>query len=238
MILIIGGGTGGVGRSFIACCAVHYFSITRRATVTIIDTDPANPDVKEIYANGHDTVIKELLKMDVRNTWVEFANLIEKLHKRTQVFVLNTHALFNESLIDHSGDFLKGIEDMLKRPNVTLYVLSTARDSVQAMEDYQQAFPNRHIHVILNGFWGPENSFSLYHESSVKREIEAKGGRTIYFPKLDPNLVEEMFNKRTSFDKMLNGALLGTRLEIEGYLREIDSIFNGLLGDDQLLYHK
>lgn len=232
-IYIVGGGKGGVGKSFISISLVDYLVSQRKVPVSIVECDQANSDFYLTCEDIEGVVSRNTVQLSGRQGWGDLINIFAA--NSDSVVVVNTASGNNLcsgiGLLDYSVV-------QLGRKVVTLWPMNRQRDSVQLLKSYLgtiKTFQNSgyfQIHAIRNGYFGDEGKFELYNNSETRIELEAFGGKSLTFPDLADRVVDQIYNHRIPVVKGVEGGILalGDLAELIRWREEVKKFF------DQIIY--
>ena len=111
-VYMIGGGKGGVGKSFVTMALLDYL-IEKQEPVYAVDTDTANPDVWKAYNRIVET---ETINLDMVDGWIHLVNVCEV--NRDCAIVINTAAR-NSAGVSKHGTMLNDVLDEMERKLIT-----------------------------------------------------------------------------------------------------------------------
>ncbi|MGF6260978.1 nucleotide-binding protein [Paraburkholderia youngii] len=205
-IYMVGGSKGGVGKSFVTLALVDYL---RRSEVhvVLVETDTSNPDVMKAV---HDEVECASCDLDEAGGWIDFVNFCDA--HRDATVIVNTAAR-SQSGVAQYGRTLAGTLDELARRLVVLWVINRQRDSLELLMEFGETFPHALTHVVRNGYFGPPDRFTLYHESKLRKAVEAQG-QSLDFPDLADRVADELRSQRLSIRRAAETMHIGERAEL------------------------
>ena len=222
-IYLIGGSKGGVGKSMVTMAVVDFL-MGMEENVLLVESDTSNPDVWKTYKKEVET---ETVNLDEADGWIELVNLCNE--NPDAVVVINTAARNNLGVSAY-GETLNSTLADLKRKLVTLWVINRQRDSLELLKGYMDAIPNAAVHVVRNGHAGEEKKFELYNESKLRKDVEARGGRSVTFPDLADRVSDDLYSKRLSIAKASKELPIGNRAELLRWRGEVKKVLEGVLG--------
>ena len=220
-------GKGGVGKSMV-CMAVLHLLHAKNRTIFLVDTDDANPDVAKTYRA---VAPYASISLSSAEGWAELSNTIEQ--HRSSVIVINTRAASQESVAEYGVRFWRATR-ILKRRVVSLWVVNRDYDPVLQLSEYLKTIPadaEQVLHVVKNMFYSPDGQFPTYDRSSVKEQIERRGGRTLELPIMAVRNRERIYDQRWTIRQILDKAPIGDRIEMELWVEEIVATFGGIIDD-------
>ncbi|MBZ2491661.1 protein mobD [Xanthomonas perforans] len=217
-IYLVGGGKGGVGKSMVAMALLDHIQ-SHSVPVLLIESDSSNPDVWKSY---RDDVDVRLLNLDGANGWIELVKVLDA--NKDHVAVINTPAR-NDQGVSRYGETLASRLGELKRTLITLWVVNRQRDSLELLKEYMETIPNSQVHVVRNGYFGEEEAFELYNGSNIRKAVEAKGGKSLTFPRLANRVADAIYTKRLSLAKAGKELPIGNRAELRRWLTLTSRVF-------------
>lgn len=215
---IVGGGKGGVGKSIVSHALIDYVQGLGKS-VTIVETDTSNPDVGLVYENGPKMQI-EYLDLDKKDGWLNFIDVLEKTEG---IIVVNLASRSNTS-VNSYGKILAEVLPEIKGEIRTIWVINRQRDSIELLQEYRQILSSK-VDVLMNGYFGDKEKFSLFAGSKTKNNIEKEGGKTALFPDLADRVTDEMNVKRMSISDAEKTMSLSSRAELARWKKEVADVF-------------
>lgn len=222
-IIFVGGSKGGVGKSMVSSSLIDYFRNIVDKPVCLIETDTSNPDVYKAY---REIVEHKLIDIDESDGWVEMMDTIAS--KPEYVFVINSAAR-SSIAVKKYGSILNGAGEDLKRRLITLWVINRQRDSLELLKEFLVTMHKSELHVLLNKYYGEPSKYVIYNDSQLKKEVEARGGKSLSFPDVADRVSDEINMKRFSIEKALKETTYGSRVEIERWRNAYKELFEELL---------
>lgn len=223
-IYVVGGGKGGVGKSFTTIALVDSLEQTG-VKALVIESDTSNPDVWKMYKDQIET---RLIDLDDANGWIDLVNACDEF--KDHVVVINTAARNNKGVVAY-GETLNSTLAELGRELTTLWVINRQRDSLELLKEYRDALPGTKVHVIRNGYFGDEQKFELYNHSKTRETIESEGGKSLLLPDLADRVSDDLYSKRLSISRAMTELPIGNRAELARWRREaarmIGEVING-----------
>lgn len=224
-IIFVAGGKGGVGKSTVSKSLLDYYA---RLGITpfLIETDAGNPDVYRAYGR-----ILPAANIDLRTEdgWVDLLNTVDACDEVP--IVINTAARAHENLEHHAPLLNEAI--LAGIPVSWLFMLGRQRESMEILATHlKHAVGN--THVILNGHFGEEKDFDLFHGSNSKKEIDKKGGRYAWLAPLSSKLNYEIDSQRLTFQEAYDIGKLGDRAALTFWRQRCDVTFNTIFGSPLL----
>jgi hypothetical protein len=207
-IIFVSGSKGGVGKSISAMAVLDYLT-SKQQMVKLVDADNSNPDVFKSYNR---TVDAEQVDLDDVEGWIQLVNTCESPSFKS--VVVNTPARNNEGVRRHGGVLLGALQE-LGRPLITLWIINRQRDSLDLLNEYLDLVPAGVTHVIQNGYFGDENKFELYRNSSLRERVAAQGGHDLFLPDLADRVTDELYSKRITLAQASQQLKIGDRVELQ-----------------------
>lgn len=212
-IYVVGGGKGGVGKSFTTIALVDSLE-QAGVKVLVIESDTSNPDVWKMYKDQIET---RLIDLDDANGWIDLVNACDEF--KDHVVVINTAARNNKGVVAY-GETLNSTLAELGRELTTLWVINRQRDSLELLKEYRDALPGTKVHVIRNGYFGDEQKFELYNFSKTRETIESEGGKSLLLPDLADRVSDDLYSKRLSISRAMAELPIGNRAELSRWRRD------------------
>ncbi|QCY09398.1 P-loop NTPase [Pseudomonas sp. MPC6] len=212
-IYVVGGGKGGVGKSFTTIALVDSLE-QAGVKVLVIESDTSNPDVWKMYKDQIET---RLIDLDDANGWIDLVNACDEF--KDHVVVINTAARNNKGVVAY-GETLNSTLAELGRELTTLWVINRQRDSLELLKEYRDALPGTKVHVIRNGYFGDEQKFELYNFSKTRESIESEGGKSLLLPDLADRVSDDLYSKRLSISRAMTELPIGNRAELSRWRRD------------------
>jgi len=211
----IGGAKGGVGKSMVAAGLIDYLRNAGRDPV-LVETDKKNPDVgrahqKEIHTEAFD--------LSDQDGWVE---LLDLCGKEDGPIVINSAAGSDET---QGIDALEQSIGAVGRKLVVLWVINRQRDCVELLRDFMKSIDSAEVHVVRNLYFGGSHKFELFNDSKTKKDLEARGGKTFDLPELADRIANELYSKRVSIAKCLEGSETGIRFILVRWQTSVHKVF-------------
>jgi len=231
---LVGGGKGGVGKSFVTRGLVDYL---RHLRILLVDSDTTNPMAGPYYEDDLNKEVGvfqvEYSNLDGEEGWKDLINLISGLDE--DVVVVVDAPARGERGMDSYFDRLSLVLPRLDRKLVTLWVINNDKESLFLLEDYldktANASDNHIIHVVKNKKESVDDSFTEYEGSRVSKEVKKRGGKAIEFPYLMVS-VRDLLNKdNLSFEKAIQPQVLnlGDRIEVELLRSNIKKVLENII---------
>lgn len=212
-IYVVGGGKGGVGKSFTTIALVDSLE-QAGVKILVIESDTSNPDVWKMYKDQIET---RLIDLDDANGWIDLVNACDEF--KDHVVVINTAARNNKGVVAY-GETLNSTLAELGRELTTLWVINRQRDSLELLKEYRDALPGTKVHVIRNGYFGDEQKFELYNFSKTRETIESEGGKSLLLPDLADRVSDDLYSKRLSISRAMTELPIGNRAELSRWRRD------------------
>lgn len=223
-LTVSGGNKGGVGKSLLAT-TVASLLLLKGEGVTLIEADQANPDIARRFAK-HAPVL--LADVNDRDGWIVLLDALETI--TTPHIVMSLPAGPNE---------IEAIQDLLRRTLSSLdidlqliFCLSRQFDSIdligKSVTSGLASFAQRGI-AVKNGFFGKDDQFDRWQQSTQRKQWLAKGFREAYLPELNHRLVDFLESNPQPL-QCLSAMVPSTalRLDLEDWLQAADACLNPL----------
>jgi hypothetical protein len=81
------------------------------------------------------------------------------------------------------------------------------------------------IHVICNGYFGDEQKFELYKNSTLRQTVMQLGGKTLFLPDLADRVTDELYSKRITLAEASAQLKLGDRVELQRWRDSVATMF-------------
>ncbi|MEC4683071.1 MAG: protein mobD [Nitrospirota bacterium] len=211
----IGGGKGGVGKSFASMGLIDYLRKEGRDPV-LIETDKKNPDVGRAHKNEIRTEGIDLADQD---GWVELLDLCSKTESPV---VINSAAGADET---QGIDALEQSLESSGKKLVVFWVINRQRDSVELLRDFMKSVQSAEVHVVRNLYFGGAHKFERFNDSKTRKELEERGGMILDFPEIADRIADELYSKRVSIAACLVGAETGTRFILARWQNAVHKMF-------------
>ncbi|KPC31075.1 Uncharacterized protein ABJ99_4891 [Pseudomonas syringae pv. cilantro] len=221
-IYVVGGGKGGVGKSFTTIALIDSLE-QAGVKVLVIESDTSNPDVWKMYKDQIET---RLIDLDDANGWIDLVNACDEF--KDHVVVINTAARNNKGVVAY-GETLNSTLVELGRELTTLWVINRQRDSLELLKEYRDALPGTKVHVIRNGYFGDEQKFELYNFSKTREMIESEGGKSLLLPDLADRVSDDLYSKRLSISKAMIDLPIGNRAELSRWRRDASRMISEVI---------
>lgn len=205
----VGGGKGGVGKSFMSIALTDYLTQCKRKKIMLLETDTSNPDVGKTFSKDENVEVEKFHLDDV-DGWIELVNLCDKTDKDV---VVNSAARSNESIAKFSGTLTESLSE-LKRELLTFWVINRQRDSVELLKKYMEVVTVGSLHVVRNTYYGDPQKFEMFNNSKLRAEAEQRGV-TMDFPDLADRVADDLYSKRLTVAAALEALPLGSRAELK-----------------------
>lgn len=224
-IVFVSGSKGGTGKSFLSAGLLDYLDF-HNTSWFLIDTDTSNPDVWKAYCNEAQEK-GETINLDSRDGWIDLVNLIEQ--REEECIVINTASRLSQSTQDFSV-ILTEVLSEVNRCMVSAWVINRQRDSLQLLKKHLDTMPEHTTCVFRNLFFGDIAKYTLYNNSNVKTEVEAKG-ITLNIPELADRVVDQIYTERKTIELATGvGNPIGNRSELQRWRKlmhaELEQFFS------------
>lgn len=211
----IGGGKGGVGKTFVSMGLIDYLRSGGRPPV-LVETDKKNPDVWRAHK---DEIRSETSDLADQDGWVELLDLCAKTESPV---VINSAAGADET---QGIDALEQSLESSGKKLVVLWVINRQRDSVELLRDFRKSVQSADVHVVRNLYFGGAHKFERFNDSKTRKELEERGGRILDFPEIADRIADELYSKRVSVETCLVGAETGTRFILGRWQQTVHKMF-------------
>jgi len=223
-IFFSSGQKGGVGKSLVSLALIDYLTALKR-TVHLIECDTSNPDVGKAHEST--AIPVTLNQLDDIEGWMALLDTIEQ--NRVTDFVVNTAARSQAGFEKHYALLLNSLSEIQLNLE-TFWVINPDRDSLQLLVEYRKILPSSlKVHVVKNGYFCDDCDFELYNNSSLKKEIEACGGLSIFFPKIASRVTKRMYSERLSIATAASTLTLSERAEVARWRIAVANCFEGVI---------
>ncbi|AKS24098.1 MAG: putative mobilization protein (MobD) [Leptospirillum sp. Group II 'C75'] len=211
----IGGAKGGVGKSMVSLGLIDFLRKEGREPV-LVETDKKNPDVGRAHKSEIPT---EGLDLSDQDGWVELLDLCGKAENPV---VINSAAGADET---QGIDALEQSLEASGKKLVVLWVINRQRDGVELLREFMKSVQSAEVHVVRNLYFGAAHKFELFNDSKTRKELEERGGRILDFPEIADRIANELYSKRVSIAKCLDGAETGTRFILARWQNAVHQMF-------------
>lgn len=213
----IGGGKGGVGKSMVGMGLIDYLRNKGESPV-LIETDEKNPDI----GRAHKSEIQvEGLDLSDQDGWVDLLDLCGKAEGPV---VINSAVGADET---QGIDALEQSLEASGKKLVVLWVINRQRDSVELLRDFMKSVRSEktEVHVVRNLYFGAPHKFELFNSSKTKGELEERGGKIMDLPEIADRIADELYCKRLSVAKALDGSETGVRFILARWQHSVHAMF-------------
>lgn len=218
------GQKGGVGKSLVSFALIDYLTERKKHPVHLIESDTSNPDVGK--AHEATPVAVTLNQLDDVEGWMSLLDTIEQ--NQLTDFVVNTAARSQSGFEQNYTLLLNALAEIQLKLE-TFWVINPDRDSLQLLVQYRKLLPTTlKIHVVKNGFFGDDSEFELYNNSALKKDIEASGGLSLFFPKLASRVTKKLYSERLSIATAASTLTLSERAELARWRTAVADSFDGV----------
>lgn len=161
MLVFIGNGKGGVGKSTIALGLID--ALGRRwpqARIGVIESDTNNPDVMKSLSGGGRDIDAAAFDLADEGGWIGAANWLEQHHH--DIVVVSGAAKLTDAICRHAG-IIDDVATALGMRTVMLWPIDRMKDSLLGLLDWQQARAKGWRTVVVrNAFFG--NTWAMHDE--------------------------------------------------------------------------
>lgn len=223
-IFFSSGQKGGVGKSLVSLALIDYLTALKHS-VHLIESDTSNPDVGKAHEST--AIPVTLNQLDDIHGWMALLDTLEQ--NPVTDFIVNTAARSQAGFERHYALLLNSLSE-LQLNLETFWVINPDRDSLQLLVQYRKLLPGLlKVHVVKNGYFCDDSDFEMYNNSSLKKEIEACGGLSIFFPKIASRVAKRIYSERLSIDKAASTLTLSERAELSRWRTAVSHCFQGVV---------
>lgn len=226
-VYLASGVKGGVGKSMMALALVDYLAFELEKPVLLVDTDTGNPDTWRCYKKIDDKrVLAKLIDLAHSNGAAEVIDAAEGHSDR--VVVINGSARDQEPTKRYV-DTLRHVSDI---GLVTFWLINEQADSLRYLEwFFRESEQPGLVHVVKNAKLAGEMQYARYNQSTLRKDVEAAGGRTITLPVLANRVADLMFSKEQPVHVLASGGQVGNRAEMCRWRHEVRIILGGVIDE-------
>jgi hypothetical protein len=193
-------GEKGDGKSLFSMAALDYWT-NHGINCLLIDADPINPDVYNIYSKEVPSVI---LDLSTRDGWIELVNLCESNHDKTVIINQNANGIIG--IEEHSKILLNSLF-ALERHLVTFWIMSEDTPNLNTLDRYKKVVGRRIVHIVNNQkHEDPENpespSFLVNRRSDRYREFR-RNGRIVFLSNLPEDTCEFFMGQQSTIKELI-----------------------------------
>jgi hypothetical protein len=220
-IFLVGGGKGGVGKSMLSMALLDHLRAEGRAPL-LIEADTSAPDVWKAYKGD---VESQCIDLEQRDGWLELLDVLDR--NADTALVINTKAANQVGLRKFGGMLTEALRQQ-KRKLVALWVIDRKRDGLELLGGFLDTLAKDgrvEVHVVRNLYWGEETKFDMYNGSELRKEIEARGGRTLNFPDVADRVAEAINRERMPIHRAREELPFGSRVEVCRWQGEYRQMF-------------
>lgn len=227
IIHLVGGDKGGIGKTTFSWCLAHCFD-KLNIDYQLIDADPNNPDVAQIYGGLTDIHFKASDEVSAINSKTAAkVDRIFELAINSPVLVnlpANVHDsvaywILDNSLLDE-GDLLKGVT--LYQWFLTDGSLNSLQLFIKSLETYKGKLP----HILVCNRWFTQEWDDVFETEDYKNaQAKYNNFKNIFLPALRVTEREHIKSNRFSFSMALEDASLPTlsRSRLHRFLKNVES---------------
>jgi hypothetical protein len=217
-IYIIGSKKGGVGKSLLTMALLDYFSQIGQ-NCFLVETESRLMDVHRSYRHLPFTVLD--LSSELGS--LGLIDLAERHPDR--VIVVNATAMSIEGIEKYSQNLITELA-ALDRSLITLWLLDCLTSSIDSLAEYLNIMRGSTVHAVINNYFGDEDYFHAYQNSSVKMSVEA-AGMSLVLPVLNSYVCDKFFNNDSTIEDA-TGMLLGCRSGLNIWRKKCHVMFDSI----------
>lgn len=218
-IYIIGSNKGGVGKSLLTMALLDYFSQIEQ-NCFLVETESRLMDVHRAYHHLPFAVL-DLSSESGSSGLVDLG-----FGHPTEIIVVNTTAVSIEGIEKYSQNLITELA-ALDRPLITLWTIDRLTSSLELLSEYLKVMSGTTVHVVINNYFGNENYFHAYQNSSVKTSIEV-AGKSLVLPVLNSDICDNFFNNNSTIEDAATGMLLGYRSVLNSWRKKCQVMFDSI----------
>ena len=168
-----------------------------------------------------------LFDLDRAEGWIDFMNTCVAQRDR---MVAAVTAARNNNAVRRHGETLNASLDDLGAKLLTLWVINRQRDGLELLEEFIEAVPKAHVHVVRNGHFGDARLFEPFNRSKLRETIEQRGGKSFLLPDLADRVADEIYCQRLPISTAAKTLPIGNRAELARWRGEVRNLFLELEG--------
>ena len=104
-------------------------------------------------------------------------------------------------------------------------MINRQRDGLELLEEFIEAVPKAHVHVVRNGHFGDARLFELFNRSKLRETIEQRGGKSLLLPDLADRVADEIYCQRLPISTAAKTLPIGNRAELARWRGEVRNLF-------------
>lgn len=205
MIYFSSGDKGGVGKSLLANALINYSYIKNEKKIVVIDADTRNSDVFRLHNNYFpDKKYIHQIELSSKDGWLDLEDTIETIYLENPNldidFVISLPAGIGGTFISELEMFHKAMAKFNQKI-VLFWTMDNGIDSINLLKKAFlacHAFID-HIVVIKNLYYGNDEHFYLWNDSSLRILLLGLGATEAVMPGLHIRLVP--YYKKLKFDE-------------------------------------
>jgi hypothetical protein len=227
-IYIIGSTKGGVGKSLLTMALLDYFSQIDQ-NCFLIETESRLMDVHKSYHHLPFAV----LDLSSESGSIGLVDLGSRHYHEN--IIVNATVTSIQGIEKYSQNLIANLTS-INRPLITLWIVDRLKNSLDDLEEYLKIMGETNVHIVINNYFGDENYFHAYQNSSVKVSIEAVG-KSLVLPVLNSYICDNFFNNRSTIEEAATGMLLGYRSVLNSWRKKCQVMFDSIaiLNPDQCI---
>jgi hypothetical protein len=218
-IYIIGSNKGGVGKSLLTIALLDYFSQIGQSCF-LVETESRLMDVHRSYRH----VPFAVLDLSSELGLIGLIDLAERHPDR--VIVVNATAMSIEGIEKYSQNLITELA-ALDRKLITLWVIDRLTSSLDSLAKYLKILRGSTVHAVINNYFGDEDYFYAYQNSSAKMSVEA-AGKSLVLPVLNSYVCDRFFNTNSTIEDAATGMLLGYRSVLNSWRKKCHDMFDSI----------
>ena len=233
-IILVQGGKGGVGKSMICHALIDYF-LQKDNEVAAVETDMTNPGFYNT-CKGAEGIVLGAARLTVENGWYDLQDFAYA--NKDKAIIVNTAAQ-NLEFVEQYGYFLRdalngleGEDEATGHRLCTIWALHRNKDSAEVLSAYlKMAGKPERTHVLRNLAYGPADSFNVYNNSALHKQITLAGGKTLNFPRLGERVYDILDQQRLTIAQTYEKVSYSERMELARFRRATRRVFSEILDD-------
>jgi hypothetical protein len=218
-IYIIGSNKGGVGKSLLTMALLDYFSQIEQSCF-LVETESRLMDVHRSYRHLPFAVL------DLSSELGSSGLVDLGFRHPNEIIVVNTTVASMEGIEKYSQNLITELA-ALDRPLITLWAIDRLTSSLESLAKYLNIMSGSIVHAVINNYFGDEDYFHAYQNSSLKVSVEIQG-KSLVFPTLNSYICDKFFNKNSTIEDAATGMLLGYRSVLNGWRKKCRVMFDSI----------
>lgn len=205
MIYFSSGDKGGVGKSLLANALINYSYVKNKGKVAVIDADTRNSDVYRLH-NDHlsDNKYIHRIELSSKDGWIDLEDAVETIYLENPNldidFVISLPAGIGGIFISELEMFHKAMAKFNQKI-VLFWTMDNGIDSINLLKKvFLECYEFiDHIVVIKNLYFGDDENFYLWNDSSIRIFLLGLGATEATMQGLHVRLVP--YYKKLKFDE-------------------------------------